>query len=263
MSSSIFKHLAEFQGQKYPQFLVDILISTGFDSELSLTQINEDIIKDIENYIDKNKYLIKDTPYENNAGEFKFSIGHKLILRKIPEIIKQLDDTKREVREKVSTAGKGNTRDKIHINSNIQSNINRDINELRVDICTRVKKYANDFNLDFDFCDGNIQNLIKIAGIGYKCNLKCPFCSKSPSCVYKKNWNISNFTSHVKTCNTKGQTGETPGETSGKRSIKENVVIEPRGKQSRVQKINNIDPSNISNLNELVSLISLDFRSYF
>lgn len=94
MSSRIFKHLGDFQGEQYPKFIVGILISAGFDNKLSLKQIDEDFVKSIEEYIDKNRRLIKNTPYEkiNNSDEkFKFSIGHRLLIEKIPEIISKLE----------------------------------------------------------------------------------------------------------------------------------------------------------------------------
>lgn len=259
MSSQLFKQLEEYQGEKYPKFLVKILISAGFDNKLSLSQIDEDAIKVIEQYVEKNQSLIAKTPYKrkNISEQFSFSIGHKILLKKIPQILKQIKEKKKESRTKISRAGK-NVDDK-------------DIERIKIDILARVEKYAIDCNIKFETSDRNIVNFIEIDGIGYKCHITCPICTKSFSCIYKNNrWNISNITNHLRAHRLNGDelTSEQISEhTSADTSVEHTVVSTSDSGNIRIQRFtitsnDLLDILNVSPGSSLYIHLSFSFPNF-
>lgn len=81
--------------EKFPSDLKYILDGCGFDTELSLLAIDDNVIIDIENHVNMDREILKNTSYEN-VYHFKFKPGHKVFLLKLPNQIKILRETKAE-----------------------------------------------------------------------------------------------------------------------------------------------------------------------
>lgn len=67
-SHRIFSKIEKFSGKKYPKFVKNILIFCGFDSEIALSTLNEQSIKEIEIIVNQNKNLITDSRYKIRRG---------------------------------------------------------------------------------------------------------------------------------------------------------------------------------------------------
>lgn len=90
MSHRLWKKVQVSSGAKFPIVLQNLLISIGYDTEFSLLTINEESIKSIEQEINKNKSVLKDTKYENKSGDFSFDLGDKISILSLPKYCKKL-----------------------------------------------------------------------------------------------------------------------------------------------------------------------------
>lgn len=94
-TGSIYKKLEVFAGFKYPTFIKDILLNTGFDCEHAMKTIDENTVTIIEKKVElDHTNLLKGTTYEpelENSREnhlpFKFLIGHRALILGIPSTL--------------------------------------------------------------------------------------------------------------------------------------------------------------------------------
>lgn len=100
---TIYSKLEKFKKYKYPKFIKDILINSGFDCELALENLDREVIEKIEEDVELNKGWIKDTVYEDKKQKFKFLLGHQALLLQIPQVLK-------EIRKKKDRKSKKKTR---------------------------------------------------------------------------------------------------------------------------------------------------------
>lgn len=70
-----------------------ILERCEFNTDLALCSINEQYIAEIEDYANKNPYVLKNTIYEN-VQNFKFKPGHKAVIRQLPNQIELMKKAK-------------------------------------------------------------------------------------------------------------------------------------------------------------------------
>lgn len=222
----IFNELEVFLKAKFPNFVQNVLINCGFDCALSIKLINVDTINQLEEYINKNKYLLKNTIYREDE-EFKFSIGHKLLILSLPKYLEQFQKEK-EVEKNIEIS-------KENIDSNVLKNI-----------LLKLKNYATKFNYNFIVSEQYIERFGKTE-FGYKCHVKCSICNTLCSCLFKKNsWNISNFTNHVKlhypfVPQPKESVNQTVYVTVSTQNTSENLVIDDQS----IQRVNNSELDNI------------------
>lgn len=89
-----------------PKCLKILLSAAGYDTSLSLSQIDEEKIVDIENFLNTNKRYVGKlkccySKHYKDLEIFKFLPGHKAILKTIPSQIEEL--SKRTVAVKATT----------------------------------------------------------------------------------------------------------------------------------------------------------------
>lgn len=85
-----------------PEFIQKILLETGFDTEISLEELEEENVKFIEDFVEENRHLLAGTIYEKkNANEFKFLIGHRALLLALPRKIKEANSKKETTNKKI------------------------------------------------------------------------------------------------------------------------------------------------------------------
>lgn len=78
--------------EKIPGDIIHILKESGFDTNASLSSINEQSISEIEQYVSEERTILKGTSYEN-CDRFKFKPGHKSLIMSIPHELKLLSET--------------------------------------------------------------------------------------------------------------------------------------------------------------------------
>lgn len=216
-----------FLGDRYPKFLLKILLNCGFDSKVSLQNINSEVVKQIEDYVNKNRYLLKNTVYEENEP-FEFLIGHKVLITSIPENIKNFDAQKEKKKKENKT-----------------KNIDQD--KLEKDLLTKLNNYAKSTKSNFTVSKESVVELKKTDS-GIKCRVICPLCSKAVACEHNNHWRVSNFTNHIRSNHKVIAThieNEIPSENP---SLNDNVSGESNNSTKSVLRIRNSDLDAILNV---------------
>lgn len=80
--------------EKIPADIAQILEESGFNTELSILNIDIETIGHIEGYANENPAILKNTSYEN-IKLFKFKPGHKAFILQLPTQIQLMKDEKR------------------------------------------------------------------------------------------------------------------------------------------------------------------------
>lgn len=183
------RNFNKFLGKSYPNFIKNILFSSGFDNKNSLELIDEESIKNIEEYVNKNRYHLKKTSYEktlNKTDKFEFSIGHKVLLTNIPKYV-----------EKFENESLKKLQDKKKEGSLEESDASLDPSALRKTLLEKLQNYSTSSKLNFKISEENIENL-ENKNQRITCKVHCPFCSKKYLILFKHNWKISNITVHIR-----------------------------------------------------------------
>lgn len=202
---SIFKKLEKFVGFKYPTFIKEILLNTGFDCEHAIKTIDENTIPIIEKKVElDHPNLLEGTIYEpklENHLPFKFLIGHRALILEIPLTLDKYLKKKSEKKPR----------------SEIQPEIQPE--NLKVLLINTIKTHLNNKKIN---CDFNIENVCDISQKEnrFRCLVKCVFCEVKTPCIFDKHWKISNYSKHV--C------GHTSEKTRGLASVTSKNPLEPK-----------------------------------
>lgn len=182
---SVFKRIENFNGNKYPKYIKNILIHCGFENEISLGTINEESIEDIEKIINQNINLLRGTCYVNTNGTlistpFRFLLGHRALILNIPKTIQDFTENKK----KKKTGRDGDNGEQLNIEN------------LKESLLLRLENYKKKKNLKFSVTK---EHLIKctLNGNRAKIYVKCVYCDINVPCTFDNAWSISNFTKHI------------------------------------------------------------------
>lgn len=133
-----------------------------------------------------NKTLLKDTQFENESENFKFLLGHRLLLLSIPSKVSEYLERKKR---------KTNT---IQPSDNLSDNeIDPEIEKQK--LITKLNNYSDKFEFRFKINVLNVSDFETKNGF-FTCKVSCPFsvCTISKICTLKSHWLVSNFTNHVR-----------------------------------------------------------------
>lgn len=78
--------------EKIPTDIVQILAQCGYDSEISISLINSDTIKEIEETVNEDLSVLNNTSYEG-VPNFKLKPGHKSYIINLPNQIHRMKKT--------------------------------------------------------------------------------------------------------------------------------------------------------------------------
>ena len=87
-TTNFFEDLSNVLNEKIPQDILKILIECGFDCEISLSSITCSTIDEIEQYVNDNIEVLKNTQYEG-VSRFKLKPSHKSFLLNLPNRLKE------------------------------------------------------------------------------------------------------------------------------------------------------------------------------
>lgn len=72
--------------EKIPIDIIQVLSQCGYETEISISSITPDTIKEIEEYVNEDLSVLKNTSYEN-VFHFKLKPGHKSFILSLPNLI--------------------------------------------------------------------------------------------------------------------------------------------------------------------------------
>lgn len=197
----MFKTIERLAGEKFQDNLNVILAIAGFESKTSIKSLSKpQTIVNLEKYINENRQkfevTLKGTRYEHSQP-FAFLPGHLAFLSGLPDYLVDLELKKRNVAKKVE-------KKLLNIQTVVESNEEIDTDENLPDsetiqefFLTKIKTYTEKKNILIQINNEHILNFQR-EGIGFKCKVQCPACSKKISCKYIKNWIWPNLQSHLR-----------------------------------------------------------------
>lgn len=209
----LWKHFEQSLGFKFPQEIKLILNICGFDSELSLKEINEKTIESIEQTVTENLNSnnlelvsgLKGSVYEGKPLPFNFLLGHRVLILSIPEKVQLLQKSKSNKRFPIGNASE---------TENVEKN--RSVDAYKKALLLKLKNYAKKFSLNFEVKENHIKNFSQVNNV-IRCNVKCCFCDTRIPCTFITYWNIGNLTKHIR------NHPETLTETSNKDQVQKSA----------------------------------------
>lgn len=183
--------MKNFTAEKYPGCVVKLLTAAGFDTILSLSGIDEEKIKEIEVFLTSNKQFVNElkccqSEWYKELEHFQFLPGHKAIILALPEKIKEM--TTEKSKSKLCLNQNNSAQDE-ELKQHLIKNLIAFSGKAGFQLPQQAISEAN----IHEFERGSDDNVFVA-----KCRFSCPFCSKNYSVIYKKNWQSSNVTAHLR-----------------------------------------------------------------
>lgn len=184
-----------------PDFIVKTLIRAGFDSALSLSEIEESDIVNIQNYAaEKCQHLIE---LDTVNGEPKLKPGHRKLILAISNKAKQFLQEKTSAKNDQENTVLEGRREEIELLSPDEINI------LKENLISKLNACAQNNDLNITFTQNVITKISRIdpyiskarsatTKSSYKCFVKCVLCTKTVPCTHNGHWQTSNLEKHLK-----------------------------------------------------------------
>lgn len=181
--------------EKLPKCVKSLLIDAGYDTILSLNEMDDAKIKKVEDFLNANKQFVNKlkccySEHYKQLEKFEFLPGHKSIILALPNQIKENQDKQIKKSRK--------QRHDLLSNEELQQQLIKSLTNF-------LKIQAEKANLEIPedvISEANIHNFeTETNGNDFLCTCRfsCPFCSKTYSVNYKTFWMSSNVTKHLKT----------------------------------------------------------------
>lgn len=197
--------LQKITKEKFPLCVINILKICGFETIGSLSSLNENVIKDIESYVNEDDEIFAAVKNQcvsyKHQTKFRLLPGHKILL--ITSSLKL-----KTAIEVLSTKRKCTNRKENKENETIDGN-NEDTAELRKALLDKILQYCEKKQVPInknDFPKEMIEDLEVDSGLtqiyGYKCAsciVKCPLCTKKYAVRFKRYWYSSTLEKHLRT----------------------------------------------------------------
>lgn len=144
-----------------------------------MSDINEQNIKVIEDYVNKNQHILENTKYQNIIP-FEFRPGDRTLLLSLPNIIQTYRDFKKSKKRPT----------KLFQNQKSEA-------ELKTELLNKLMNYMKNKKHDIQLISENITEFTK-SGENARCRVKCLLCEMSIVCTYTSFWAVSNYETHFK-----------------------------------------------------------------
>lgn len=221
--NKFWKDFQNFVGNAIPNFIVNVLSSAGYDSALSIADLNESDISIIQNHISNNAHhLLKEHVSYADKEKLVFLPGHKKLILGLRTKVQQFIDFSKQKVKTVQTASnvdvaasdKEQSEQSTELETAVQIELlsEEEIHSLKEELISKlnkVKQSIGSFDADSIVAiDPYISNNSKANNsktASYKCSVKCCSCSKIVPCTYNKRWETSNLEKHLKSHQSQSQ----------------------------------------------------------
>lgn len=186
--------------EKFPPCIKAILEDTGYTTKLSLSKLQAETIKSIEDFVTSNKRVLKQlTCCHSNVykklDHFRFLPGHKSIILSLPNQIEELQMCKGlKTNKRANKKTKKGTKQRSRYSDD-------ELKQKLVNLLVAASRRGQ-----FQLPEGTISDANIIEFKRYpktdenvcECKFSCPFCPKNVKVVFKTFWMSSNATKHLK-----------------------------------------------------------------
>lgn len=207
-TNKFWKSFQNFLGNTIPQFIVNVLTAAGYDSALSIADLNESDILIIQDYVtNKAQHLIKEHVSYTQNDKFEFLPGHKKLVLGLRNKVKDFNTPVSRQTQKNPTKSIQPEEDQ-QISEEIELLTEVELAAFKTDLISKlstVSKSVGAPTFTEHHLVGSIDPYIsknskaitsKIPA--YKCFVKCVICEKRVPCTFNKRWETSNLSTHLK-----------------------------------------------------------------
>lgn len=231
MNKNPWKQLSSHTSGQMPEIVQELLTASGYDSKLSLMDLNEENIGNIEQHFTANReslqtYLTKlknkDKSIEyyeelaKNSQEFKFLPAHRGIILNIPGMIEEITKNKQDKMKPGAKPGNPSTADeeakKREAKKRAQDEVRKKMNDLGCEyvkdlLVKKVKKEVEELAKT----NKSLQQLPSVIDISqvktfdeihdkmhiYEAKYGCPNCNSKITAVFVNRWKTWNIKRHL------------------------------------------------------------------
>lgn len=172
MSKHFWLGFEKYIKNKFPSYIKNILVNSGYDNELSISKLNNESINDIEIFVTANRNLLKNSIYEKSSEKkFSFLPGHRHLLLDLPNQLRDFKNSKQKKEKKTI----------------------KDFEVLRSELLIKLNSvpFIKRSSLTQDsLTEFSVNNTI--------CKVSCPLCEKKFACHYYGYWSVANLKRHWK-----------------------------------------------------------------
>lgn len=205
MSSNIYSKLEKVYGGKFPQCVKKILTFSGFDTFPSLRQIDENVLHDIELFIDNNPSIKNSIDccgkeLYQSMENFKFLPGHKTIILNLPKYVADFEqhNSKDKKSKSIDSPSRAGRTAKILETSDQDMKKQLILNLVNYFLKQKRNSPQNQ-NVAEIITERNITKFEREQNTAIiKSEFSCPFCVKRIPVNFKDYWRSANITTHLK-----------------------------------------------------------------
>lgn len=207
-----WKQFEEFIGCKIPKIIKEILSFCAIDT-LVFDEINEQVIKDIEQTVNRNKSILKNSAYDKD-GDFQFLLGHRILLLSFPKkyqlFCEDLKNKKTSRKQRLANL-KSPEVEVSDLQETDSENADPEFSPERIrnSLVTKINAYTEKNKLKYKIVQNQIKKF-KIKGNEAYCVVNCTFCDVKVPCVFNSSWNHSNFNNHIRSHLNNNQISDSP-----------------------------------------------------
>lgn len=207
-TNKFWKAFQNFLGNKIPDFIVNILTSAGYDSAISIADLNESDILIIQDYVtNKAQHLVKEHVSYKQNDRFEFLPGHKKLVLGLRNRVKDFSKQNISINNR-KTSNIGESETPIQGTEVIELFSEQEVNNLKKCLISKLSNITKSTKLPA-FTENHLvgsidayisKNLRTISSKtpSYKCFVKCVICDKKVPCTFNKRWETSNISTHLK-----------------------------------------------------------------
>lgn len=171
-----------------PACLKTILRVSGFDTMMSLQQLNSENLYEIEEYINGNEHILMELrccqcQTYRYQSKFSFLPGHRCIILNLPIFAAKIPIDAKTIETKKSRK--------------VVKFVNQ--SKLKENLINKLVTYVQTIGLG---CEETLKSQsYEITDCGaamYQCAINCPICKRKYSATYKHFWKLSNIFTHLK-----------------------------------------------------------------
>lgn len=195
----------KFVRNSIPDYIVKVLIETGFDNAISISELNNDDIKIIEEFVETNlKHIVEKSGIYDLKEKFVFLPGHRKLILSLPKRLEEFENNKKKRKGKSETEQENVTTEEIELLTESE------INDLKDKLLSKLTKSAKNYGLK-EFTEEEVHSSIDVyinhslvpknkthQKPSYKCLIKCIECEKEIPCTWNGYWQIGNLDKHLK-----------------------------------------------------------------
>lgn len=229
-----------------------MLTSAGYDSAISIADLNESDILLIQNHVSsKATDLLSTHEAYAQQEKFEFLPGHRKLILGLRNKVKDFINSKNKNFNKPK--GQEPAREPVNeeASEEVELLTDQEIQKLKKQLVEKLNKHikvkSNNFteNNIIGTIDAYISRSARVVSsrtASYKSNVKCSDCDKTVPCTFNKRWELSNLQAHFKAKHTKPSLTSSSGtntdtNTNSNSSLLNDPSNDPNGFQSDLNEV--------------------------